>query len=100
MNDSEKRRKQLLNQTKNLYSDYRTPPAVHPRYANTYASLYREADGEDEVPGSLGLRILLCVLLFAAFVTLDYQGEKIADVSSSQIVDVIETDYAGIDSVL
>ena len=98
MNDSEKRRKQLLNQTRNLYSDHRIPPAVHPRYANTYASLYGEE--EDEVPGTFGLRTILCILLFAAFVTMDYQGEKIADVSSSQIVNVIETDYAGLDGIL
>ena len=34
MNDAERRRQELLEQTRALYNDRRTIPAVHPRYAN------------------------------------------------------------------
>ena len=40
MNESEKRRKKLLEETRSLYSDWRTPPAVHPRYRAAYRRLY------------------------------------------------------------
>ena len=94
MNSSEKRRKQLLYQMKKIYSDNRVPPAVHPRYSNAYASLYDE--DEENVSGTLGLRILLCILLFTAFVTMDYQEETIANVNSSQIIHAIETNMTQI----
>lgn len=94
MNSSEKRRKQLLYQMKKIYSDDRVPPAVHPRYSNAYSSLYDE--DEENVSGTLGLRILLCILLFTAFVTMDYQEKTIANVNSSQIIHVIETNMTQI----
>ena len=40
MNDAERRRQELLEQTRALYNDRRTIPAVHPRYANAYHYLY------------------------------------------------------------
>ena len=40
MNDAERRRRELLEQTRFLYSDKRIMPAVHPRYGNTYHYLY------------------------------------------------------------
>ena len=69
MNDSEKRRRQLLEETRSLYSDRNSPPAVHPRYKFAYARLY---GSEDEMaPGTFGLRLFLCFMLFAAFVAMD-----------------------------
>ena len=35
-----RRRQELLEQTRALYNDRRTIPAVHPRYANAYHYLY------------------------------------------------------------
>lgn len=91
MNSSEKRRQQLLEQTRNMYSDRRSSPAIHPRYRNAYGYLY----GHDDEPvsaGTLGIRTFLCVLLFAAFVTMDKQDRKVFHVSSDQIVNEITSD--------
>ncbi|MEY8282333.1 hypothetical protein AALA13_00655 [Lachnospiraceae bacterium 50-23] len=90
MSDSEKRRKELLEQTRERYSDYHTPPAVHPRYGSAYSQIY----GNDElpVPGTLGIRAFFCFLLFTIFVAADYKEEKILNVSSEKIVEAIRTD--------
>ena len=72
MNDSEKRRRQLLEETRSLYSDRNSPPAVHPRYKFAYARLY--GDEEEMAPGTFGLRLFLCFMLFAAFVAMDNNG--------------------------
>ena len=55
MNESEKRRKKLLEETRSLYSDWRTPPAVHPRYRAAYRRLY---PGEETEEGSAGMQIV------------------------------------------
>lgn len=88
MNESEKRRKELLESTRALYRDSHVPPAIHPRYGNIYADLY----GEEEPAGSFGLRMILCCMLFAAFVVMDYQDMRIADVSSQMVTQAIEAD--------
>ena len=84
MSDSEKRRKELLEQTRERYSDY------HPRYGSAYSQIY----GNDElpVPGTLGIRAFFCFLLFTIFVAADYKEEKILNVSSEKIVEAIRTD--------
>ena len=64
MNDSELRRRELLRQTRKLYDENQEVPAVHPRYANIYRSLY---DGEEEhVPsgGSFYIRLAVGILCF------------------------------------
>ena len=90
MNDSEKRRRQLLEETRSLYSDRNSPPAVHPRYKFAYARLY----GSEDVmaPGTFGLRLFLCFMLFAAFVAMDNNGITVKSVSSDRIVQEITTD--------
>ena len=52
----------------------RTIPAVHPRYANAYHYLYgksQEDINEDTKGGTFGIRLFLCALMFAAFLTMD-----------------------------
>lgn len=89
MNQSEKRRKELLESTRALYRDGRIPPAIHPRYGNIYSDLY----GEEAAPaGSFGLRVVLCCILFAAFVMMDYKDVEIAQVSSQMVIQTIESD--------
>lgn len=88
MNQSEKRRKELLESTRALYKDNTITPAIHPRYGNIYGDLY----GEEEPTGSLGLRIILCCILFAAFVMMDYKDVRIADVSSKMVTQAINAD--------
>lgn len=90
MNDSEKRRRQLLEETRSLYSDRNSPPAVHPRYKFAYTRLY--GDEEEMAPGTFGLRLFLCFMLFAAFVAMDNNGITVKSVSSDRIVQEITTD--------
>lgn len=91
MNESEKRRKQLLEQTRRRYGDSRIPPAIHPRYSSLYSSLYRSSEENADEAGGFGFRMFIAVLLFAAFVAMDYSDEKIASVDSKRIVKEIET---------
>ena len=90
MTDSEKRRRRLLEQTRALYSDYGDTPAVHPRYHSSYNRLY---DSNEEVEiSTFGIRFVVCLMLFAAFVMMDTQGQKIMEVDSNKIVQEITTD--------
>lgn len=91
MNQSEKRRMELLEQTRNLYSDRRTAPAVHPRYGAVYNKLYADQDGKSS-PGTFGIRVFLCFMLFAAYVTMDTKGIEVKSVGSERIVQEITTD--------
>ena len=87
--DTEKRRRQLLAQTRSLYSERNSAPAVHPRYRSAYNSIY--GDREDEEPAStFGLRVVFCCLLFIGFVMMDNYDLKVADVSSSQITEAVK----------
>lgn len=92
MNSSEKRRKELLEQTRRLYSEWREPPAVHPRYGSVYHGLYGSDSEEDTPAGTFGIRLFIAFLLFAGFVTMDRQEYKVFHVSSDRIVQEIETD--------
>ncbi len=90
MNDSERRRRQLLEETRERYSDRFVPPAVHPRYGSSYRKLY----GEEEIEGvsTFGVRAFLCLLLFAAFVTMDMKKQEVFNMDSDRIVKEITTD--------
>ena len=95
MNDAERRRRELLEQTRFLYSDKRIMPAVHPRYGNTYHYLYGKVDdasAEDTKGGTFGIRHFLCILIFVAFLTLDKQNQEIFHMSSSVITEKILED--------
>ena len=58
MNEVEKRRIQLLQDTRKNYSDKNTPPAIHPRFQSAYRSLY-----QDEEQNHFFTRIILAVLV-------------------------------------
>lgn len=90
MNESERRRRELLEQTRERYSDHWNPPAVHPRYRNSYNQLYK--DEEAETISTFGARVFLCLVLFAAFVMMDVQKQEILNVDSNRIVQEITTD--------
>ena len=89
MNSSEKRRKELLEQTRRLYSDRREPPAVHPRYGSVYYGLYGNDSEENTPAGTFGVRLFLA---FLGFVTMDRQEYEVFHVNSDWIVQEIETD--------
>lgn len=82
-----RRRQELLDQTRRLYGDRETP-AIHPRYRAAYRKIYDEDD--EEVTETFGARVVLCILLFMAFVLMDNQGIDIAQVSTEQIISVVE----------
>lgn len=89
-NDTEKRRRELLQQTREQYSDYFSPPAIHPRYRSSYNKLY---SGErEESVSTFGARAFLCLMLFAAFVTMDMKKQEVFHVSSERIAEEITTD--------
>lgn len=88
MNESEKRREELLRSTRNLYQN-REIPAVHPRYRAAYANLYKENDNQKS-GSTLGIRILICLVLFAVFAAAESQGETLWKYTPSQIVTEIQ----------
>lgn len=90
MNSTEKRRKQLLEQTRNMYSDKRNIPVIHPRYGSTYGYLYGREEGEER-PETLGIRFILCLMLFAAFISMDKQEREVFHMDSGKIVEEITT---------
>lgn len=93
MNPSEKRRKELLERTRNLYTDSRIPPAVHPRYHSLYGQLYGTEE-EEETVSTFGIRAFICFLLLAAFITMDRQDKKLFEtIGSKQIVQEIQADF-------
>ena len=79
-----------MEQTRELYSDRRSIPAIHPRYGMAYREIY----GEDQIPvrGTLGLRAFLCFMLFAVFVTMKTQEKEVLNVDSYRIVEEITYD--------
>ena len=91
MNDSEKRRQRLLEQTREMYNDRRSVPAVHPRYGAAYHQIYGD-EQQGIGAGTFGIRMFLCLLLFAAFVSMDKNKSEVMHVDSSRIVDEISTD--------
>ena len=90
MNKSEKRRRQLLNETRYLYSDRKGPPAVHPRYGAAYHKLYGEED--TGAVSTFGIRVFLCFMLFAAFVAMENNGIEVKHVNSDRVIQEITTD--------
>lgn len=97
MNESQKRRETLLNETRNLYRNDRIP-AVHPRYRAVYKNLYKTGTKSDEESsGTLGLRIFISLMLFALFAAADYNGESIWHYTPTQIVSEIQNqpDFSG-----
>ena len=88
MNDSEARRRELLQRTRKLYDDGRSVPAIHPRYGNLYRELYEEESPYPE--NTFFYRLTLGILCFICFVWMESSETKIANVSSMQIVTQIE----------
>ncbi|WP_461810913.1 hypothetical protein [Faecalimonas sp.] len=89
MNEVERRRRQLLEETRKKYGDSRIVPAIHPRYGSIYSELYEE---KSERSSGLLLRIIIAILLFVLFIVMDYSGEKVATVDSKRIVKAIQAE--------
>lgn len=82
MNETEKRRRELLEQTRYSYQESGIP-AIHPRYRASYSELYGEEEAEQ---GSLRIRTFICMILFAVFVFMQNEGKDILHISSTKVV--------------
>ena len=74
----------LLERSKEIYSDKKIVPAIHPRYQATYQHLY-ETENQTSSAGTFGLRVFICFLLFIAFVVMDGKGGEMMHVDSEKI---------------
>lgn len=84
MNETELRRKRLLEETRRRYAETRIPPAVHPRYSSVYSNLYRGSVENERESGSFGIRLVLAIVLFAAFIAMDDQKVTVANVDKEE----------------
>ena len=90
MNQTEKRRRQLLEETRRTYSERHVPPAVHPRYNILYDQIY-ENDSKDK-GGSFGIRVIFCLFLLAAFLTFSKNEELNNEYDIKAITEMIQKD--------
>ena len=90
LNHTEKRRRQLLDETRKLYSDRYIPPAIHPRYGYIYDQLY-EKDSKEK-GGSFELRVFLCMLILAAFITADKNEKFTEKYDTEAVIECISVD--------
>lgn len=99
MNETEKRRQQLLREARSQYRD-KGIPAVHPRYRAAYQSLYDETDDLPENSSSFGIRTVLCILLFALFVIVDDKGAAVMQVDSTVLTEQIQKEPESVTTFL
>ncbi len=90
MNDVEKRRLKLLQETRKNYSDKYSPPAIHPRFHSTYNSIYKEQTEETAVHNTFFARLVIAALLFALFFVMDSREEKFGTVDSQVIISEVQ----------
>lgn len=87
MNQSQKRRQELLNQTRKLYSDKNKTPLVHPRYGSFGTE---EIEEDNELPiSSFRMRLLVAVMLFLVFASIDYAQINVLNYTSEDIVEAV-----------
>lgn len=92
MNESEKRRRDLLKQTRQLYADSVNIPAVHPRYTGLYHGLYGTGEQKEKAPSqtnSFYLRLFLSLILFFCFLYMDEYDLRIAEADCKMIIQQI-----------
>ncbi len=84
MTETEKRRTELLEQTRKIYSERYMPPAVHPRYRAAYQSLYKD-EPEEKPVSSFAVRLVIAILLFGVFFMANQKGLKEAEIVANEI---------------
>ena len=96
MNDVEKRRLKLLQETRKNYSDSYAPPAIHPRFQSTYNSIYGRIENEYiEGRGSFIIRIVIAMLILGLFFIMDFRNEKIGKIDSQVIINEVQRNLLG-----
>lgn len=91
MNEAERRRKKLLEQTRNLYQEDIRNPAIHPRYRASYNRLYPEEKGYQK--GTFGIRCVICILVFAAYIMAETGEIHIDGMEEMQVREIIMQNY-------
>lgn len=84
MTEAERRRNELLRETRKIYSEKYAPPAIHPRYQNAYQSIYKTNPRERQNNTFLA-RVLIAALLFIAFFAANQKGLKEAETVANEI---------------
>lgn len=97
MNDSrERKRKEALEQMRareeNLTESSFQAPAVHPRYRAAYGSIYPEQ--EKQQTGTFGVRIVISILLFAGYLSLDCEKLPSAVPQRTEILRQIQAPFS------
>ena len=85
MTETERRRNELLRETRKIYNEKYAPPAIHPRYQNAYQSIYKTNSNEKQNTGFL-TRIVIACLLLGAFYVASLKGLKEAQMVANEIV--------------
>ncbi len=87
MTNIEKRRLELLTQTRNMYSEKTVPPAIHPRYQAAYHSIYGNTEmDEQKTHNPFMIRVVIAVVIFSLFFFMNQQKYTIGTIDSQEIV--------------
>lgn len=93
MTETQKRRQDLLSQTRRMYQEQYAAPAIHPRYGNIYHNLYDTTKDTSEKQKSrmniFYIRIIVSLMIFALYAGMDIQGITIGTYSSEEIVEAV-----------
>jgi len=88
-NDTQKRRRLLLQETRRLYEEHQSNPAIHPRYRASYHHIYKENETTNK--SSLKIRILLSIVCFVCYLLVDYGNIVTAHFDDSLIHEMISS---------
>lgn len=90
MDSSQKRRQELLYQTRKIYSDKYKVPAVHPRYGNFDLEKSGVSKiGDERKLSFFKLRILITLIIFVLYAGFEYMGVEIGKYNVQDVTDVI-----------
>lgn len=94
MTETEKRRSSLLEQTRKIYSDQYTPPAIHPRFKGAYQSIYKNENmvKREGVKSTFSIRMVIAVLLFGLFAMASYNEVR----GTEKVVAEIQRELVGL----
>lgn len=79
MTEVEKRRAELLEQTRKRYQERYAPPAIHPRYQGTYHSLYMKEGEEANGKSTIGIRLVFAIACLVLFISLYHSDNKMSE---------------------
>lgn len=92
MNEIEKRRLELLEETRNTYNLTYHPPAVHPRYQSALLTNDRKREGDFTTKHFWILRSVIAVLILSLFALMYIRKEEIGTIDSQRIIQEVQRD--------